>query len=110
MKEQTNCDGFMIARGAQGNPWIFSQILHMLKTGEESEKPTAREVAEMVLRHARMQMDFKGDYTGMREMRKHAAWYTSGFKYASKLRCELNKVETYEQLEELMMQFAERVI
>lgn len=109
MKEQTNCDGFMVARGAQGNPWIFSQMLHMLETGEALEKPTAREVAEMVLRHARMQLEFKGDYTGIREMRKHAAWYTSGFKYASRLRCKLNAVETYEQLEELMMQFAEFV-
>lgn len=107
MKEQTNCDGFMVARGAQGNPWIFSQILNMLETGEALQKPTAREVAEMVLRHARMQLDFKGDYTGIREMRKHAAWYTSGFKHASQLRRELNAVETYEQLEELMMQFAE---
>lgn len=109
MKEQTNCDGFMVARGAQGNPWIFSQMLHMLETGEALEKPTAREVAEMVLRHARMQLEFKGDYTGIREMRKHAAWYTSGFKYASRLRCKLNAVETYGQLEELMMQFAEFV-
>ena len=108
MKEQTNCDGYMIARGAQGNPWIFSQILHMLETGQELEKPSAREVAEMVLRHARMQLDFKGNYTGIREMRKHAAWYTSGFQHASKLRCELNTVETYDQLEELMMRFAER--
>lgn len=107
MKEQTNCDGFMIARGAQGNPWIFSQILHMLETGEELKKPTARDAAEMVLRHARMQLDFKGDYTGIREMRKHAAWYTSGFKHASKLRRELNAVETYGQLEELMMRFAD---
>lgn len=103
MKEQTNCDGFMVARGAQGNPWIFSQILHMLETGEALEKPTAREVAEMALRHARMQLDFKGDYTGIREMRKHAAWYTSGLKHASQLRRKLNAVETYEQLEELMM-------
>lgn len=103
MKEQTNCDGFMVARGAQGNPWIFSQILHMLETGEALDKPTAWEVAEMVLRHARMQLDFKGDYTGIREMRKHAAWYTSGLKHASRLRRKLNAVETYEQLEELMM-------
>ena len=107
MQEETGCDGFMIARGAQGNPWIFSQILHSLKTGAKAAKPTARETAEMVLRHARMQLEFKGSYTGIREMRKHAAWYTSGYKYASSIRREMNEVETYEQLEELMYRFSE---
>lgn len=110
MKEQTNCDGFMIARGAQGNPWIFSQILHVLQTGEQEKMPAADKVAEMVLRHARMQIEQKGIYTGIREMRKHAAWYTSGYKHASKLRCELNQTETYEQLEQLMKQFAENML
>lgn len=105
MKQQTNCDGFMIARGAQGNPWIFSQILLALETGEAPKKPAAEEVAQMVLRHAKMQLEFKGTYTGIREMRKHAAWYTSGYKYASKLRAELNAVENLGQLEELMMRF-----
>ncbi len=106
MKEQTNCDGFMIARGAQGNPWIFSQILHVLTTGEKAKMPSTDAIAQMVLRHARMQLEFKGIYTGIREMRKHAAWYTSGYKHASKLRNELNCVETYEQLEKLMKRFA----
>lgn len=107
MQKETGCDGFMIARGAQGNPWIFSQILYSLKTGTEAAKPTARETAEMVLRHARMQLEFKGSYTSIREMRKHAAWYTSGYKYASSIRREMNEVDTYEQLEELMYRFAE---
>ncbi|MCI8892867.1 MAG: tRNA dihydrouridine synthase DusB [Eubacterium sp.] len=107
MKEQTGCDGFMIARGAQGNPWIFSQILYTLQTGKEAPAPTAREVADMVLRHARMQLEWKGNYTGIREMRKHAAWYTSGYRHASKFRSGLNAVETYEQLKELMERFAE---
>ena len=107
MKEQTNCDGFMIARGAQGNPWIFAQILQALETGKQPEKPTAEEVAQMVLRHAKMQLEIKGEFTGIREMRKHAAWYTSGYKHASKLRCELNTIENYGQLEELMLRFAQ---
>ncbi|MCI9610997.1 MAG: tRNA dihydrouridine synthase DusB [Eubacterium sp.] len=107
MKEQTNCDGFMIARGAQGNPWIFAQILQALETGKYPDKPTAEEVAHMVLRHAKMQLEWKGEFTGIREMRKHAAWYTSGYKHASKLRCELNTIENYGQLEELMLRFAQ---
>ncbi len=101
MKRQTNCDGFMIGRGAQGNPWIFRQILHYMETGEELPKPDIREVADMVLRHARAQIAFKGELMGMREMRKHAAWYTSGYKNSAKLRGKINEVETYEQLEEL---------
>lgn len=101
MAEQTGCDGFMIARGAEGNPWIFAQILHYFKTGGMLPKPTFAEVTDMLLRHARMQLAFKGDYTGIREIRKHAAWYTAGYRNSSKLRGRINEVETYEQLEAL---------
>lgn len=101
MKKQTNCDGFMVGRGAQGNPWIFSQILHYLKTGKEQERPSMEEVTNMLLRHARNQIDFKGEEVGIREMRKHAAWYTSGYKNSAKLRGKINEVETYEDLEAL---------
>ena len=101
MKEQTGCDGFMVGRGAQGNPWVFRQILHFLETGEELPKPEFAEVARMLLRHAREQVLFKGETVGIREMRKHAAWYTSGYHNSAKLRREINGVETYGQLEEL---------
>ena len=101
MKEHTGCDGFMIGRGAQGNPWIFEQILHKLETGEDLPRPTVQEVTEMVLRHARLQVEIKGEYTGMREIRKHAAWYTAGYRNSSKLRGKINDVETIQQLEEL---------
>lgn len=108
MRKETGCDGFMIARGAQGNPWIFKQILHEWETGESLEKPSPGEMAEMVLRHARMQIELKGEYVGIREMRKHAAWYTGGYRRASHLRRALSEVESYEQLEELMHHFLER--
>mgnify|MGYP000152419509 CR=1 FL=1 len=104
MQKQTGCDGFMIARGAEGNPWIFAQILHYFKTGEELPKQTFEEVTQMLLRHARMQLEFKGEYTGIREIRKHAAWYTSGYRNSSKLRGRINEVETYEQLEALFQE------
>ena len=104
MQKQTGCDGFMIARGAEGNPWIFAQILHYFKTGEELPKPTFEEVTQMLLRHARMQLEFKGEYTGIREIRKHAAWYTSGYRNSSKLRGRINEVETYEQLDALFQE------
>lgn len=102
MKEQTGCDGFMIGRGAQGNPWIFEQILHYFRTGEKLPKPSAEEVTDMILRHAKMMLEFKGEYTGIREIRKHAAWYTAGYPNSAKLRVAINAVENYEELERLL--------
>ena len=110
MYEQTGCDGFMIGRGAQGNPWIFSQVLSFFETGKVVEKPTFEEVAEMMLRHARMMLEFKGEYTGIREIRKHGAWYTAGYPNSAKLRVMINEVETYEQLEELLKKATERLL
>ncbi len=102
MSKQTNCDGFMIARGAQGNPWIFKQILHYFETGETLAKPSLDEVADMIIRQAKMMLDFKGEYIGIREIRKHVAWYTAGYPNSSRLRDSINGVETFEKLEELM--------
>jgi len=98
MRRQTGCDGFMIGRGAQGNPWIFRQMLHYMETGENLPKPSMKEITELMLRHARMLIAYKGDYTGIREMRKHAAWYTNGCRNASKLRAKINETESYEEL------------
>ena len=108
MEEQTHCDGFMIARGAQGNPWIFAQILHYFKTGEELKKPSLAEVADMVLRQAKMMLEFKGEYIGIREIRKHAAWYTTGYPNSSKLRESINSVESFEALKALMEDWKEK--
>lgn len=105
MAEQTGCDGYMIARGAEGNPWIFRQILHYFETGEHLARPDFSEVTEMLLRHAKMQIDCKGDYTGIREIRKHAAWYTAGYPHGARLRVAINQVENYEQLETLLMEY-----
>ncbi len=98
MRRQTGCDGFMIGRGAQGNPWIFRQMIHYMETGENLPKPSMKEITELMLRHARMLIAYKGDYTGIREMRKHAAWYTNGCRNASKLRAKINETESYEEL------------
>ena len=103
MKAETDCDGFMIGRGAQGNPWIFRQIRECLETGREPEKPSFAEVVSTMLRHARLLLEVKGEYTGIREMRKHAAWYTSGYKNSARLRGRINEVENYSQLEELFL-------
>ena len=100
--EMTGCDGIMIGRGAQGNPWIFRQILHWMETGEEESKPDLEEVKAMILRHARMLVEYKGAYTGIREMRKHVAWYTAGYPNSAKLRARVNEIESLEALEHLI--------
>lgn len=98
MERQTGCDGFMIARGAQGNPWIFKEMLYYLETGKNMERPSMKEIVDMMLRHAKMLISYKGDYTGIREMRKHAAWYVRGCQNAAKLRARINEVESYGEL------------
>lgn len=102
MQEQTGCDGVMIARGAQGNPWIFSELTAYEKTGEMPKRPDVDEIRQMMLRHARLQLQYKGDYTGIREMRKHVAWYTKGLHNAARLRDDINSVESYEELEKIL--------
>ena len=104
MLEYTGCDGVAIGRGAEGNPWIFEE-LNAKYSGLDYNKPSLEEVKEMIMRHARMLIDYKGEYIGIREMRKHAAWYTAGFKGASKLRGCLNEASSIESLEEIIMGF-----
>lgn len=104
MLEYTGCDGVAIGRGAEGNPWIFEE-LNAKYAGLDYNKPSLEEVKEMIMRHARMLIDYKGEYIGIREMRKHAAWYTAGFKGASKLRGRLNEASSIESLEEIIMGF-----
>jgi nifR3 family TIM-barrel protein len=102
MIRETGCDGVMIGRGAQGNPWIFSELREYEKTGQMPARPSNAELKEMMLRHARLQMQYKGDYLGIREMRKHVAWYTTGLPNSARLRGEINAVESYEELQELL--------
>lgn len=109
MLEMTGCDGIMLARGVRGNPWLFREIKTYLETGELIKKPTTEELISMILRHARMQIEFKGEYIGIREMRKHVAWYTTGYKKSSKLRSLVNEIEDMKDLESLMNEYRECV-
>ena len=107
MLDETGCDAVMIGRAARGNPWIFRQVSEYLDTGKLLPLPGQQEVLEMMLRHAKMQLEYKGEYTGIREMRKHVSWYTAGFPNSSRLRAAINMVETYEQLETLLRTYFE---
>lgn len=102
MMRETGCDGVMIGRGAQGNPWIFSELVEYEKTRVMPARPSNEELKDMMLRHARLQIQYKGEYLGIREMRKHVSWYTSGLPNSARLRGEINAVESYEELSKLL--------
>ena len=102
MFDYTGCDAIMIGRGAQGNPWIFKRIIHYMETGEILPEPTAKERVEKALRHAKMLIEYKGEYIGVREMRKHLSWYIKGCSGASELRGLINTAESYEEMEKLL--------
>ena len=100
--DATGCDGVMIGRAARGNPWLFRRVVEYLENGKILDKPSKEEVKAMMLRHARMQVECKGDYTGIREMRKHISWYTTGLPGSAKLRGRINSVESLAEMEELL--------
>lgn len=102
MFEQTGCDAVMIGRAARGNPWIFSRIRSYIIEGKQLPAPEKEQIRQMILRHGRLLTEYKGEYTGMREMRKHVAWYTAGMPHSAKLRRDINQLETYAQLEKIL--------
>lgn len=104
--EETGCDAIMVGRGAQGNPWIFRRVLHYLETGELLLEPTQEEKILKSLRHAKMLIEYKGEYIGIREMRKHISWYLKGIKGAAELRGRINKAASYKEIENLLCKVA----
>lgn len=98
MLRQTGCDGVMIGRAAQGNPWIFREVVSYLENGTVPAPPTNTEKREMILRHAQLQLEYKGEYTGVREMRKHLSWYTVGMPHSARFRQTINTMESMEEL------------
>lgn len=109
MLEQTGCDGIMMARGTRGNPWIFEQIKAYLSQGILLTRPSFDEVKEMILRHAGLSVDYKGEFIGIREMRKHVAWYTTGYPGSARLRNRVNEIENMEDLKRLLEEYQNHV-
>lgn len=105
MLDYTSCDGIMIGRAAQGNPWIFSRIIHFIKTGEKLPIPTMLERAEMMRRHLGLLVEYKGDYRGIQEARKHMAWYIKGLRGGARLREKINKAMTYDEMLKIIDDF-----
>ena len=102
MYETTGCDGIMIGRAARGNPWIFKEIASYFSHGTVPERPTPEEIKAMILRHAELMVRYKGEYTGIREMRKHVAWYTTGMPHAAAVRNQVNRIESLAGLKEML--------
>ncbi len=108
MKQETGCDGVMIARAARGNPWIFADVQRALQAFEqglpipESRKPSPREIGGMILLHARLMNADKGEYIAMQEMRAHLAFYARGFRGSSRFRVQMQSVRTMEELDKLV--------
>ena len=108
MFEYTGVDGIMIGRGAMGKPWIFSQIEHYLKTGEKQQVPQLEERLDIIKKHINLAVQEKGENIAIKEMRKHLACYVRNLKNASKLREEINRIETQEELLKTLDLFFEK--
>ena len=103
MIEQTGCDGIMIGRAAQGNPWIFSQVLHYFKTGEILPAPGLEERIITALRHLKLLVQFKGEHRGIQEGRKHMSWYFRGIPGGASLRAKINTACTLQEMESIIL-------
>ena len=102
MMRETGCAGVAIARGAKGNPWLLRRTAVYLETGELLPEPDLAEKKRVILHHAELMLKYKGEHMGMLEMRKHLAWYTAGLPGSSRLRNEMNNMQTIEELRELV--------
>jgi len=102
---ETDCDGIMIGRAARGNPWIFKRVAHYLKTNELLPPPKPSEKIDMALIHLENLVDFKGEYIGIREMRKHAAWYIKGLRNCSHIKDELNTSESMAEMKKILIEY-----
>lgn len=109
MFKHTGCDAIMLARGVRGNPWLFTQIKEYLNNGKIIRKPSLDEVIEMMIRHAKLQIEFKGEFMGIREMRKHVGWYTVGYPSSTKLRAKTNEMESLDDLVQLLNAWRDKI-
>lgn len=118
MREKTGCDGVMIARAAKGNPWIFREITKALTNRESfnrtdlaevTVRPSLPEVIKMIKRHTELMIEYKGEFTAIREMRKHVAWYTVGYPASAKLRDAVNQVSTRVEMMDMLDRYLDRV-
>ncbi|MBR0149147.1 MAG: tRNA dihydrouridine synthase DusB [Lachnospiraceae bacterium] len=102
MMDETGCDGVAIGRAARGNPFIFKDMVDYYEKGSYEGKPELKELSKLIKRHVLMEVDHKGEYTAIREMRKHIAWYTTGYPGSAAIRRRVNEIESLEEMEEFL--------
>jgi nifR3 family TIM-barrel protein len=100
--EETGCDGIMVGRASRGNPWIFREINCFLDKGVIPQRPSALELCDTIIKHAKLEVQYKDEYIAVREMRKHVAWYTAGYPHSAKLRQAVNEIESFSELEKIV--------
>jgi tRNA-dihydrouridine synthase B len=105
MFQETGCDAIMIGRGALGNPWIFNHIVALLKGKNDLSRPSVNQRIDLCLRHTRESLATKGDFTGLRQMRKHFGWYTKGFPGGGQLRRVLVRQERLKDVESVFQDY-----
>ena len=105
MLDETGCDGVLVARGAMGNPWIFKRIIHYLSTGEMLPEPSPKGRIDMAIRHTNMMVEYKGENIGVKEMRKHIAWYIKGLKNATSVKNMINTINSKEELIDVLLSY-----
>ncbi len=107
--EKTRCDGVMIGRGCQGNPWLIKRSIHLLKTGKLLVKPDYEEIIEMALYHLKIAVDYFGEKTAIPRMRKHLGWYIKGMPFSAELKGNINQMKTQEETVDLLLDYRERL-
>lgn len=107
MKDHTGVDGLMVARGVQGNPWLIREINTYFKEGKRLDPPSPKERVRVAMKQLALMIDYKGEHRGIMEMRKHAAWYLKGIRGAAKVKDQLNRVVTKDEIEKLLNDFIE---
>ncbi len=109
MKDHTNVDGLMVARGVQGNPFIIREINEYFKSGIRIEKPSAKEKVEVALRHLELMIKYKGEHRGILEMRKHASWYIKGINGSARVKDQINRISEKNEIIQILNEFCENI-
>ena len=109
MLEETGCDAVMIGRGAQGNPWIFRRSVEYLITGRLLPEPTYEQRVEAIINHMEMVSELKGEGIGVKEMRKHIAWYLKGMPCSARVKTEIFRLTTCDRVKEILLEYSDYV-
>ena len=110
MFEETGCDAILIGRGAQGNPWIFKRTIEYLNNNELIPEPSIEERIKMIIRHMDEMIEYKGEYNGIKQMRKHIAWYLKGMPNSSEIKNQIFKMEiSGKKIKELLLEYSQSI-